>query len=97
MAVAIFMKWDGVTAERYDEVRRLVNWEGDVPPGGMLHMAAFDNDGMRVTDVWESAEAFQTFVDGRLTPGVQQLGITTQPDVQILPVHALFTPAFKPI
>ena len=96
MAVAMFMSWAGVTAEQYDAVRKLVNWEGDPAPGGLFHVAATDEHGLHVTDIWESPEAFQTFVNDRLMPGVAQLGITSQPVVEVLPIHALFTPGFKP-
>ena len=96
MAVVMFMEWDGVTLEQYEAVRKLVNWEGNPPEGGMFHVAAIIDKGLRVTDLWQSAEAFQSFVEKRLMPGVQQLGIPGQPRVEIYPVHALFTPAFKP-
>ena len=97
MAVVMIMEWDGVTVEQYDAARKLVNWEGNPPAGGMFHVAALTDTGLRVTDVWQSAEAFQAFAEQRLMPGVQQLGIQGQPRVDILPVHALFTPAFKPV
>jgi hypothetical protein len=48
-----------------------------------------------VTDVWESPEDFQRFVQTRLMPGVQQLGIQGEPKVELHPAHALFAPAFK--
>ena len=95
MAVVMFMEWDGVTLKQYEDIRKLVNWEGNHPAGGMFHVAAITDTGIRVTDLWESAEAFQTFVGQRLMPGVLQLGIPGEPKVEIYPVHALFTPAFE--
>ncbi|MGE0541967.1 MAG: hypothetical protein AB7R89_17485 [Dehalococcoidia bacterium] len=77
--------------------RALVNWEGDQPAGGLFHVAAFDEQGLRVTDVWESAEAFQSFVEGRLMPGVQQIGIEGQPETEILPATAIFAPISQPV
>jgi hypothetical protein len=96
MAIAMFMHWDGVTAEEYDKVREIVNWEGDPAAGGKLHVAAFDENGLHVTDLWDSAEAFQVFVADRLMPGVQQVGIKGEPKVTLLPAHAIFAPAYKP-
>jgi hypothetical protein len=96
MAVVMIMEWEGVTPEQYEQARDLVNWEGDVPPGGMFHVAAFDGNGLRVTDLWESAEDFQRFAESRLMPGVQQLGIQGQPRVEIYPIHRTFTPAYAP-
>lgn len=92
MAIMMVMEWDGVTPEQYDEVKRLVNWEGEAPIGGVLHATAFSGTAARITDVWESAEAFQTFVDTRLMPGVQKVGIQGEPRVEVFPLHDLFTP-----
>jgi hypothetical protein len=96
VAIAMFMHWDGLTAEQYDAARKLVNWEGDPPPGGRFHVAALDERGLHVTDIWDTAEQFQTFVASRLMPGVQQLGIPGEPRVEIVPVHAIFAPAYRP-
>jgi hypothetical protein len=95
MPVLMIMEWAGVTEEQYEAARKLVNWEGEVPKGGMLHVSAITDKGLRVVDIWESAEEFQASVDNRLMPGVQQLGIVGEPSVEIHPVHALFTPAFE--
>jgi hypothetical protein len=97
MAIVMNMQWDGVTPEQYEQVRKLVNWEGDRPAGGLFHVACFTPAGLRVTDLWESAEAFARFTETRLMPGVQKLGISGQPRVEIQPVHALYTPGFKPV
>lgn len=87
MSIVMQMRWKGVTPAQYDQVREIVAWERDPAPGGALHVAWFDDDGLRVWDVWESADAFGAFTEGRLTPGVAQVGIETQPDVTIAPLH----------
>ena len=95
MRTIMLMEWDGVSPEQYDAARDVVNWEGNVPDGAVLHVAAFSDKGLRVTDIWESPEDFQRFVQTRLMPGVQQLGIQGEPKVELYPVHGLFTPAFE--
>ena len=95
MPIMMTMQWDGVTVEQYEQVRKDVNWEGNHPPGGMFHVASFSPGGLRVTDLWESADQFNRFVEQRLMPGVMRSGIKTQPKIEINPVHALFTPAFR--
>ncbi len=94
MSIMVVMSWPGVSLDRYDAVRETVNWEGEQPAGGVLHVCAHDGNGLRITDIWDSAELFKAFVDGRLNPGVAQAGITTPPTVEVFPVHALFTPGF---
>ena len=96
MPVAMFMEWKGVTKQQYDALRDIVGWEKKKAPGGLIHIAAFSDTGMRVTDVWETAEDFQRFVDERLMPEVKKLGVPGEPHVEIYPVHRLFTPAFEP-
>jgi hypothetical protein len=94
MAVVMNMVWEGVTKEQYDAARKLVNWENDTPAGAMYHAASFDDKALYVTDVWQSAERFQAFVEQRLMPGVAQVGIQGEPKVEIRPAHAIFTPAY---
>jgi hypothetical protein len=96
MAVLMVMTWDGVTVEQYEAARRAVDWERDVPAGALLHVAAFEDGCAHVTDVWESQEQLDAFVQSRLMPGVRQVGISGQPEIGVYPVHALFTPAFQP-
>ena len=92
MAIMMSMEWPGVSAAQYDEVKRITNFENDWPAGGVFHVAALDGDTLRITDVWERAEDFQAFVASRLMPCVQQLGITSQPNVNIYPAHNVFNP-----
>ena len=94
MAMAVFMTWPGVTAEQYEQLRQIVNWERDLPTGARFHVAAFDEHGAHITDLWATGEDFQRFVDERLMPGVAQVGIAGQPQLDVIPAHAVFTPGF---
>ena len=87
MAIRMRMRWDGVTPDQYDEVREIVAWETDHPTGGLLHEAWFEGDQLNVCDVWDSGELFDRFVETRLMPGVAKVGISGQPNVEILPVY----------
>lgn len=94
MPVLMMMEWSGVTREQYDSVRKIVNFEGDAPKGGLFHVAAVTDTGLRVVDVWERAEDFQSFVETRLMPGVQKAGIAGEPKVQVLPAYNVYTPGY---
>jgi hypothetical protein len=96
MAIGMFMDWDGVTAEQYDEVRNAVQWETDRPDGALFHVATFDDDGAHIFDMWDSAEQFQRFVEERLMPATTAAGLPGEPDVRVFEVHATYTPAFAP-
>lgn len=94
MPVVMMMSWAGVTRDQYEKVRQLANFEGDTPRGGLLHLAAFTDSGLRVTDLWERPEDFEAFVQARLMPAVHQAGIQTQPVVEIAAAHNVFTPGY---
>ena len=96
MPVAMFMRWEGVSKSLYEQLRKSVNWEGNVPKGAMFHVAAFSNKGAHITDVWETAGDFNNFVEKRIMPAVKKAGVKTQPDVEIYPAHAIFAPAYEP-
>ena len=89
MPVVMNMRWDGVTPEEYEAAREQVGWEQHAPEGGLIHIASFAGAALQVTDVWETAEDFTRFAEGRLMPVVQELGIEGEPDVTITPMHDL--------
>ena len=92
MATVMQMHWPEVSKEQYEAARKEVNWEGDAPQGGKFHLAWFGDDGFHVLDVWESQQDFERFVQERLTPGVQKVGIQGQPSVSFAEAHAIFAP-----
>ncbi len=86
------MKWDGITSDQYEKLRKVVNWEGNRPTGGVFHVASFGNNAAHVTDIWESEAELNNFLQNRLMPGVAQVGIQGQPQVEVYPVHAIYVP-----
>jgi len=90
MAVVMQLTWAGVSPEQYDQARDKAGWETDSPAGSIFHVAWFEPRGIRVVDVWESADAFQQFSTTRLMPAVEAVGITGQPEVTIQDAHRVF-------
>jgi hypothetical protein len=60
-----------------------------MPEGMHFHVASFGDGVLRMTDVWDSEEQFGAFVQTRIMPGLQQLGIPGQPEMITSPVHEL--------
>lgn len=96
MAVAMFMRWEGITKAQYDAARALAPFEAELAPGALFHVAAVDDQGISVTDVWESVEDWQNYLATQLVPAFGQLGFDGHPEVKIIPIHALITPGFAP-
>jgi hypothetical protein len=90
MAIAMQMEWAGVTPEQYEEARRRVAWETDVPAGAIFHAARFTDAGLTVGDVWESEADFQRFVDERLMPVIREIGIEGEPQVRFAELYTTF-------
>ena len=87
MATVIMQKWAGITPDQYDALREIVRWDRDLPAGMRPHVASFGEGGLSMTDVWDSEELFGAFVQTRILPGLQQLGIPGMPDVIIQAAH----------
>jgi quinol monooxygenase YgiN len=48
------------------------------PDGNIIHTAGEGPNGFRVVDVWESREAFDTFMNEKIVPAMQEIGIEMQ-------------------
>jgi len=92
--IVMLMQWTGVTKELYEKVRKQVNWEGEIPKGAVLHITAFDEKGIRVTDIWKSEGDLNNFIQNRLTPVTKEL-IDTEPNVEVYPLYNLFMPEHR--
>lgn len=92
MAVAVILDFEGGTLDEYDRVIGKMGFSpgGTGGPGGLFHWVAKSDDGIRVTDVWESAEAFQSFADEKIGPITQAEGLAT-PTVTFVEVHNYLT------
>ena len=93
MRTIMVLNWDGFTKENYETIRKTVKWETEPPKGLVFHVAGFHNNVMRVTDIWESADDFNNFVKARLMPATIAAGITTEPRVEMFPVHSVHVPS----
>jgi hypothetical protein len=90
MSVLVRYQEVGMTRQQYDEAGRILE-EGDFPPAGLeLHVLFGEDDSLRVSEIWTSAEQQRTFNDETLMPVLNQVGITLSGPPQILDVHELF-------
>jgi len=92
LAIVWLLEWDGITPEQYDALREAIGWETDVPDGLHSHAAAFNDKGLVLVEVWESADHVQPYMDGRFLPAVGTLGIRSMPRVDLYPAHRVFLP-----
>ena len=93
MAVAVEMTFVGATLEMYDEVVRKMGFtpHGSGPPGALFHWVAKTDDGIRVTDVWQTAEQYGQFADEQIRPYAREAGFPGEPEVKITELHNYLT------
>jgi hypothetical protein len=94
MAVAITMDFTGGTLAQYDEVIAKMGFEPGgpgAPDGGLFHWVTATDDGIRVTDVWETPEQFQRFAEEEIGPITQEVGIPSPPVLTFYDVHNYLT------
>lgn len=95
MPIQMIMRYPDMSLADYDKARAVVHWEQDTPKGAIYHVCSHDGTALRITDVWETAQDFEAFVQDRLMPELIRLGYTQQPEVEIYPVHAIYAPAYN--
>lgn len=81
MAQAYLLEIPGVTADQLAAVNRELGSDAKAP-GLVVHTEGPMEGGMRVVDVWESQEQFDTFARTKLAPAFQAAGVPFPADLQ---------------
>jgi hypothetical protein len=94
MAVLMIMEAPEATPEEYERTNEIMGLNGDedAPDGLIEHVAAFDDHGLLIADVWESEEAIGRFYEERLGAALKEAGIADKVsgEPRRLPVHNAF-------
>lgn len=97
MAVTFTLDMPGMTREQLDAlVQQLGAGPGKVPDGQIARIEAITDDGARVIDVWESAEAYERFMQERLGPIFAAAGMPPIDTPPMLEVHRVFVAEVGP-
>jgi hypothetical protein len=71
MAFLITHLYEGGTAEQYQAVLQAAHPGGALPPGQTYHAGGPTDGGWLIAAVWNSREAFETFLHDTLLPVLQ--------------------------
>lgn len=95
MAVAVVLEFDGATLEQYDQIIQKMGFtpRGPGAPGGIFHWVTKTDNGIRVTDVWETREQFEKFAQEQIGPYSQEVGVSAPPQTAFYEVHNYLTAA----
>ena len=93
MAIAVIQDFDGATLDQYD---RVIDKMGITPggkhsdPGCLFHCVTQTENGLRVVDVWETREQFETFIANYVVPLSAEAGFPNPPQNTFHDVHTYF-------
>ncbi len=92
MAFAMMFDVPGGTQQQYDQSAEMLRQRGVTLPvtGQLLHLVGPSEGGWRTIDVWESQEAADRFFQEHLAAVFAEIGMTTDVQPQVFPVHALY-------
>jgi len=92
VAVGVQLYFRGVTLEQYDEVAEILGLlpGSPMPWEGLFHWVTKTAEGIRVIDVWQSRDAFEQYVNERVVPAYQEIGVTDSPEIEFFEVHNYF-------
>jgi hypothetical protein len=89
----------GLTHEEFDKLLVHMGVESNPEPGLYLHATTSfnENTGLRVIEIWDEKEGFESFVQKRLIPATEALGIHRDTKITTTPLHNAFAPRLMEI
>jgi hypothetical protein len=88
MPVMAIYRSKNIDAETFNRFRAEAPIE-PAPEGAIVHQVAFDDKGLLIIDVWEDEAQLQAFLESRVYPALNRLGIP-HGEPKLLQVHALW-------
>jgi hypothetical protein len=91
MSILVRYTPSSLTREQYDKVNEILQENGpDGPPSPLqLHVMFGDGSDLRVSEIWESEEAWQQAWDGALKAALETAGVEL-PEPERFPVHEVW-------
>lgn len=95
MAIGLVQEFAGATVDQYDQIIEKMGFSpgGAGAHGCLFHWVTRTDNGMRVTDVWESREQFEKFAQEQIGPYAAEVGLPNPPQTSFFEVHNYLTAA----
>ena len=92
MAVSVVAHYKDLDAATYDEVVASLELDANPPAGAILHVAGEWEGGITTSEIWQTEQTFQAFLDYRLRPALRLHGVHRDPVVEVAPLHNVYAP-----
>jgi hypothetical protein len=90
MAVTLFMRIPELTLGRYDDMMASLGLDANPPAGMILHVASEAVGAVNVVEVWQTSQAAEGFVQGRLKEAIEAQRVKDPLSYRIEPLHNLY-------
>ena len=92
MAVVSTLDVHGLTPEEYRAVMDELGVEARPEGGIYLHSTTPTDFGFRVVEIWDEKEGFDRFLEQRLAPAGEAVGLKREMTIAVTPLHNFFAP-----
>jgi hypothetical protein len=92
MTVVTTLDIKGLTAREYLAVLDELGVETRPEGGIYLHLTTPTDFGFRVIEIWDEKEGFDRFLENRLAPASEAVGMERETTVTVRPLHNFFAP-----
>jgi hypothetical protein len=92
MTVISTLDVTGLTASEYRAVMDELGVERRPEGGIYLHLTTPTDFGYRIVEIWDEKDNFDRFVERRLVPANEAIGVDRSTEITVTPLHNLFAP-----
>ena len=90
MSIVVRFSPASLTKEKYDEVLRRLEAEGEWPADGCDYHVCFGSEGnLKVSEIWDSQEQLEAFGE-HLVPVLSDVGVEAAAEPEIFEVHNVY-------
>lgn len=90
MAVTLFMRIPELTIRKYDNMMVSFGLDANPPAGLILHVVSEAVGAVNVVEIWQTAQAAEGFVQGRLRNALDAQKVKDPVSYRIEPLHNLY-------
>jgi hypothetical protein len=92
MTVVSTLDVNGLTDDEYRTIMDELGVEARPEGGIYLHLTTPVDFGFRVVEIWDKKEGFDRFVEQRLAPAAEEVGLQREMTITVTPLHNFFAP-----
>lgn len=90
MAVTLFMRVPELSLRKYDDLMISLGLDANPPAGMIVHVASEAVGAVNVFEIWQTPQAAESFVQGRLRGALEAQHVKDPLSYRIEPLHNMY-------